>query len=146
MALVVTWPRAGGHYEAIHIGSNSSSPVCALHSLLAADITGKWAGDMVLGPMGKTIPFVLDLKLDGSALSGAFCFRDCAQNKQPLLDAKIQGDIISFGVMTDTADVPRIDFRGAVTGDTLTFILSGSPDQCGGNKCEVGTGSAARAK
>jgi hypothetical protein len=113
--------------------------------LSAADLTGRWNGEMVLGMAATRVRFVLDLKLDGATLSGTFCFRDCSQNKQPILNAKIDGNAISFGVISD-GDVPRIDFQGKVTDDTIKFDLSGMPDQCGGASCHLGNASAIHSK
>jgi hypothetical protein len=121
--------------------------LCSLRtSLLAADITGKWTGQMVLGPMGKTIPFVLDLKLDGSALAGTFCFRECGSNHQPIQNATINGDAITFSIVTDASDVPKMDFQGTVNGDTIKFAISGSSADCPTASCQIGDGSATRAK
>jgi hypothetical protein len=110
--------------------------------LSAYDVTGKWAGQVVIGMDAKTIPFVMDLKLDGSALTGTFCFRECGDNHQPILDAKIVGDSISFGILTDTSDVTRFDFRGTLSGDTIKFVINGTGPACGSDPCRVGTGSA----
>lgn len=117
-----------------------------LTPLSAADVSGRWTGQMVLGPMGKTIPFVLDLKLDGSTLAGTFCFRDCAGDKQPIQNAKINGENISFSVVTDASDLPRIDFQGTISGDSIKFVLNGSPADCLMASCQVGDGSATRSK
>ncbi len=115
-------------------------------TLSAADITGKWTGQMVIGMDAKTIPFVMDLKLDGSTLTGTFCFRDCTGNKQPLQNAKIAGDAISFSIVTGTSDVPQFDFQGTISGDEVKFIISGKAEQCGGSSCQIGTASVTRTK
>jgi hypothetical protein len=121
--------------------------LCTLStSLLAADVTGKWTGHMVLGPMGKTIPFVLDLTLDGSALAGTFCFRECDDNDQPIQNAKMNGDAMTFSIVTGASDVPKMDFQGTVNGDTIKFAISGSPADCPTASCQIGDGSATRAK
>jgi hypothetical protein len=114
--------------------------------VFAADVSGKWTGQMVIGMDAKTIPFVMDLKLDGSTLAGTFCFRDCTGNKQPMQNAKIAGDAISFSVVTDTLDVPQFDFQGTISGDEIKFIITGKAEQCGGASCQIGTASATRAK
>src|SRR5277367_6361614 len=122
--------------------------LCSLSSpLLAADVTGKWIGQMVLGVAAHKIPFTLDLKLDGSALSGTICAGDCSDRKpQPILNPKVESENISFGVVTDDPGLPEIDFQGTVSGDAIKFILSGSPPDCDGPICQVGTGSATRTK
>jgi hypothetical protein len=122
--------------------------LCSLStSVLAADITGKWTGQMVLGVAAHTIPFTLDLKLDGSALTGTICAGDCSDGKlQPILNPKIDGENISFDVATDDPGLPKIDFQGTVSGNAIKFVLSGSPPDCDGPVCKVGTGSATRAK
>jgi hypothetical protein len=121
--------------------------LCSLSTpLSAADVTGRWTGQVVLGTAGKTIPFVLNLKLDGSALTGTFCFRDCGQDTQQIRDAKINGDAISFSVVTDASDLPRIDFQGTISGDAIKFALNGSPSDCPMASCQVGDGTATRVK
>lgn len=114
--------------------------------LSAADVSGTWSGQMVIGMDAKTIPFTLDLKLDGSALAGSICFRDCAGNKQPIQTAKLDGDIISFEILTDTSDVTRFDFRGTVSGDTIKFVINGKGPACDSDPCRVGEASATRSK
>ena len=114
--------------------------------LSAADVSGRWTGQMVLGPLGKTIPFVLDLKIDGSALAGTFCFKDCTDNKQPIQNPKINGENISFSVVTDASDLPKIDFQGTMSGDSIKFVLNGSPSDCPMASCQVGDGSATRSR
>jgi hypothetical protein len=114
--------------------------------LSAADASGKWTGQMVIGMDAKTIPFVMDLKLDGSTLTGTFCFRDCTGNKQPIQNAKIVGDVVSFSIVTDTSDVPQFDFQGTISGDEIKFIIIGNAEQCGGSSCQIGTASATRPK
>jgi hypothetical protein len=114
--------------------------------LSAADVSGRWTGQIVIGMDAKTIPFTLDLKLDGSALAGTICFRDCTGNKQPIQNAKLGGDVISFEILTDTSDVTRFDFRGTVSGDTIKFVINGTGPACGSDPCRVGEASATRAK
>jgi hypothetical protein len=111
--------------------------------LSAADVTGKWTGQMVLGMAAKTIPFVLVLNVNGSDLAGTLCFRDCTDNKQPIQNAKLDADKISFSIITDASDVPRFDFQGTVSGDTITFAINGMPAECP-SSCQVGTASVTR--
>ena len=101
---------------------------------------------MIVGMDAKTISFVMDLKLDGSALTGTFCFRDCSANKQPIQNAKIAGDVISFSIVTDTRDVPQFDFQGTINGDEIKFVITGKAEQCGGSSCQIGTAAVTRTK
>ena len=113
--------------------------------LSAADVSGRWTGTMTIGTAGRTIPFVLDLKIDSDGLAGKFCAKDCTDNKpQSILNTNINGDNISFSILTDASDLPRIDFQGTISGDSIKFVLNGSPSDCPMASCQVGDGSATR--
>jgi len=122
--------------------------LCAA-SVLAADVTGSWAGQFA-SDMNPTNAhkFVLDLKTDGARLTGTmgFCRQDCTNpmGKVALQDGKVDGSTISFGIDTDAKDVPHIDFRGTVSGDSISFVVMGKAPDCGGAECKIGEGSATR--
>ncbi len=115
--------------------------------LSADDLTGHWTGQMTVGIGAAAIPFALDLKLDGTTLTGTFCSKDCTTDKpQPIQNAKLDGDSIFFTVTALGLDPPQIDFHGLISGDTTEFILSGKAPQCLGYNCQLGDATAKRAK
>jgi hypothetical protein len=117
-------------------------------SLLAADVTGKWSGQFKLDIRETVHPFTLDLKPDGSRLTGTWCFVNCDAGgvKTDILDGTIDGDTISFGIPTDESDLPRLDFHGTVDGDTIKFDVTGTAIDCHEANCITGEGSATRVK
>jgi hypothetical protein len=117
-------------------------------SLLAADVTGKWSGQFKLDVRETVHPFTLDLKPDGPKLTGTYCPGDCAggDDKTDILDGKIDGDTISFGISTGESDIPRLDFQGTVDGETIKFDVTGTAIDCHEANCITGEASATRAK
>src|SRR5579872_7157985 len=92
--------------------------------LSAADASGHWTGKITLGASTTTVPFSLDLKVDGATLTGTICLRDCTADKpQPIQNATVTGDSISFTATATGVDPPQLNFYGLVTGDTIAFIL-----------------------
>jgi hypothetical protein len=122
--------------------------LCAA-SGLAANVSGSWTGQFASDMNPSNVhKFVLDLKLDGSKLTGTmgFCKQDCTNpmGKVALEDGKFGGDTISFGIDTDAKDIPHIDFQGTASGDSINFIVTGKAPDCGGAECRIGQGSAMR--
>lgn len=122
---------------------------CAV-SAFATDVTGAWTGQFApdMNP-SNAHKFVLDLKVDGTKLSGTmgFCRQDCTNptGKVVLQNGRVDGDVISFGIDTDAQDVPHIDFQGTVTGNSINFIVSGKAPNCAPDtSCQIGQGSATR--
>lgn len=119
-------------------------------SALAADVSGSWTGQFAPDMNPSNVhKFVLDLKADGAKLTGTmtFCRGDCSNpmGKVALENGKVDGDTISFGIDTDARDVPHIDFQGTVTGDSITFVVSGKAPNCASDaSCQIGRGSATR--
>ena len=121
--------------------------VAAPTGVSADDVAGHWTGQMTVGAGAAAIPFVLDLKIDGTTLTGTFCLRDCTTDKpQPIQNATVNGSSISFTVTATGLDPPQLNFYGYNDGTTIEFILSGKGPQCLGFDCQVGNASATRSK
>ena len=113
----------------------------------ADEVAGHWTGQMTVGVGAAAVPFVLDLKIDGTTLSGTFCLRDCTTDKpQPIQNATVNGNSISFSATATGLDPPQLNFYGFISGDSIAFILSGKVPQCLGFTCQVGEASATRSK
>jgi hypothetical protein len=114
----------------------------------ANDVTGNWHGQIVFPADSAPRPIALDLKLDDASLSGTFCMASCEAESSKI--AFQNGDMyfgtIHFSVDTGASDLPRMDFEGDVTGDTIKFTVKGNPPDCGGQICYVAEGSAERSK
>src|ERR1017187_10517549 len=93
---------------------------CSLGLLLtlaiAADISGKWTGDMP-GRGGDTAPTTFTFKVDGDKLTGSMTG---AQGEMPLQEGRIAGDQISFSTAFDAGgNSIKILYKGTVSGDQM---------------------------
>ena len=77
----------------------------------AADVTGKWSGEMPGRNGAATATFVF--KVDGDKLTGTMTG---PQGEAPLQEGKSSGDQISFSTTGGNA---KILFQGAVSGDQI---------------------------
>ena len=83
---------------------------------LAADISGKWSGDMP-GRGGDTTPTTFTFKVDGSKLTGSMTG---PQGDIPLQEGKVAGDQISFSTTLDFGgNSIKILYKGTVSGDQI---------------------------
>jgi hypothetical protein len=84
--------------------------------LIAADISGKWTGDMP-GRGGETMPTSFTFKADGDKLTGTMTG---PQGDIPLQEGKITGDQLSFSTTLDFGgNSVKIVYKGAVAGDQI---------------------------
>jgi hypothetical protein len=93
---------------------------CSLALLLAvamaADISGKWTGDMP-GRGGDTAPTTFTFKVDGEKLTGSVAG---AQGDMPIQEGKIAGNQISFSTTFDAGgNSIKILYRGTLSGDQM---------------------------
>ena len=93
---------------------------CSLALLLAvamaADVSGKWAGDMP-GRGGDSTPTTFTFKVDGEKLTGSMTG---PQGDIPLQEGKVAGNQISFSTTLDFGgNSVKIVYKGAVSGDQI---------------------------
>src|SRR5438105_1772087 len=82
----------------------------------AADISGKWAGD-VPGRGGNTTPSTFTFKADGDKLTGSMTG---PQGDVPLQEGKVSGDQIAFSTTLDFGgNTVKIIYKGTVSGDEI---------------------------
>jgi hypothetical protein len=90
--------------------------VLVVVSAFAADVTGKWTGD-VPGRGGEAMPSTFTFKVDGEKLTGTMTG---PQGDLPIQDGKISGDNLSF---TTTLEINgnsiKLLYKGAVSGQTI---------------------------
>jgi hypothetical protein len=93
---------------------------CALAVLvagtLAADISGKWTGDMP-GRGGDTTPTTFTFKVDGDKLTGSMTG---PQGDVPLEEGKVAGNQVSFSTTLDFGgNSVKILYKGTVSADQI---------------------------
>ncbi len=83
---------------------------------MAADISGKWMGDMP-GRGGDTAPTTFTFKVDGDKLTGSVAG---AQGEMPIQEGKIAGNQISFSTTFDAGgNSIKILYKGTLSGDQM---------------------------
>lgn len=83
---------------------------------LAADVTGKWAGE-VQGRNGPR-PVSFTLKADGDKLTGKMM--GMGGRESDISDGKVTGDNISFTVVNEfNGNTMKIMYTGTVAGDEI---------------------------
>jgi hypothetical protein len=93
--------------------------LCGL-TLNAADITGKWAGE-VSTPNG-TFPLKFTFAQEGDKLSGSMVGPEDEMN--PLYEGKIDGDSISFSVKISYNGGMTVHYSGTVKGEEILLNLT----------------------
>ena len=92
------------------------SLVLLLAVAMAADISGKWTGDMP-GRGGDTTPTTFTFKVDGAKLTGSMTG---PQGDIPLQEGKVSGNDVSFSTTLDFGgNSVKILYKGAVNGDQI---------------------------
>jgi hypothetical protein len=82
----------------------------------AADISGKWSGDMP-GRGGDTTPTTFNFKAAGDKLTGTMTG---PQGDVPLQEGKVAGDQISFSTTLDfNGNSVKLLYKGTVSGDQI---------------------------
>ena len=90
--------------------------------LFAADPTGTWSGDQP-GRDGNTYHITFKLKVDGGTLTGTM---GGDQFEQPIKNAEIHGDDISFTVHLEFGDGIDLKYTGKVAADRIDFKVQRS--------------------
>src|SRR5436853_5055069 len=83
---------------------------------MAADISGKWSGDMP-GRGGDTTPTTFTFKVAGDKLTGTMTG---PQGDIALQDGKVAGDQISFTTTLEfNGNSVKLVYKGTVSGDQI---------------------------
>jgi hypothetical protein len=92
------------------------SLVLLLTLAMAADVSGKWTGDMP-GRGGDTTPTTFTFKVDGEKLTGTMTG---PQGDIPLQEGKVAANQISFSTTLDfNGNSVKLVYKGAVSGDQI---------------------------
>ncbi len=91
---------------------------------LAADINGKWAGEIV----GQDMQIAFTFKAEGTTLTGVHIVNG---QETHIKDGKIDGDNISFTVTLDLGGETKIPHKGTISGDQIkmTYEMMGQPGE-----------------
>ncbi len=105
--------------------------------LFAADAAGTWKGAFDFN--GTSIPLVLTLKGEGAAVTGTL--EGLPSNSTEIHDGKLQGETLTFWVMTDYQGTPyKLVYTGKVSGDQIQFSF-GTEDGSWGSQMTMKRGS-----
>ena len=87
-------------------------------ALPAADVNGKWKGQMQTGDRELTF----DLKADGEKLTGTVS--GLIDRAIEIKDGKVQGDTVSFWVMSEYQGQPvKLVYRGNASASEIRFNM-----------------------
>jgi hypothetical protein len=90
-------------------------------SAVAADVTGKWTGEMP-GRGGNPRAVTLELKADGATLTGTMSGAQGRQNE--ITEGKVNGDQVSFVVKNNfQGNEVKTTYNGKVAGDELKLTV-----------------------
>lgn len=90
----------------------------------AADIDGKWAGEIV----GQNMEIGFTFKAEGTTLTGVHIVNG---QETAIEEGKIDGNNISFTVTLDMGGETKIPHKGTISGDQikLTYEMTGQPGE-----------------
>jgi hypothetical protein len=87
-----------------------------LPSAGAADLSGKWKGDLN-GPDGNALEINFDFKVDGEKLTGTVTN---TYGEEQITEGVVKGDDISFIIMAGGGQF-KITYKGKVDGEDIKF-------------------------
>ncbi len=82
----------------------------------AADISGKWKGDMKT-PNGDNLEINFNFQVNGDKLTGTVTN---TYGEEQITDGTIKGDAVSFVILAGGGQF-KITYKGALVGDDLKF-------------------------
>ena len=91
---------------------------------LAANIDGKWAGEIV----GQNMEIAFTFKAEGTKLTGVHIVNG---QETPIEEGKIDGNNISFTVTLNMGEEMKIPHKGTISGDEIkmTYEMMGQPGE-----------------
>ena len=94
--------------------------LCLPLSAIAAELGGEWKAE-IHASNGTVIPFALDLKTEGNALTGTLQYAN--RKPKPLENGVINGDEVTFTVTEMSEAGPyKMSYKGKLEGDQLKII------------------------
>lgn len=91
---------------------------------VAADINGKWTGEIV----GQNMEIAFTFKAEGTKLTGVHIVNG---QETPIEEGKIDGNNISFTVTLNMGEEMKIPHKGTISGDEIkmTYEMMGQPGE-----------------
>jgi hypothetical protein len=111
-------------------------------NIMAENAAGVWRGEITLSGQHRDV--TLTLSINGSGLTGSMTAEGYTDTAE-LLDGTVNGTDVSFFIESGADDVPRFEFRGAITGDELKLTIHGQVKTTGAN-LTLGEGALKRSK
>lgn len=99
-------------------------------NVMAGNAVDVWRGQITLNSQHRDV--ILSLSINGSSLTGSMTAEGYTDQAE-LLDGSVNGDDVSFFIESGADDVPRFEFRGAITGDELKLMIYGHVKATGAN-------------
>lgn len=90
-----------------------------LPSAGAADLNGKWKGDLK-GPDGNDLEINFDFKVDGEKLTGTVTN---TYGEEQITDGVVKGDDISFVILAGGGQF-KITYKGKLDGEDIKFHVT----------------------
>jgi|SRR5579872_2800985 len=88
---------------------------------LAADLTGTWSGH-ITDPGGSKHDITLNLKLDGTKVSGTMTGGPPTGEEQKIVGGELEGDQLSFEVEAQGpgGESLKLPYKGKISGNRIT--------------------------
>ena len=93
--------------------------VCLAAAASAADLNGKWKGDMKT-PNGDALEVNFNFQVNGEKLTGTVAN---TYGEEQITEGTVKGDAISFIVLAGGGQF-KITYKGKVVGDDLEFNVT----------------------
>jgi hypothetical protein len=91
---------------------------------LAADINGKWKGELD-APDGQKITNTFTFKVDGEKVTGTV-FSSRSGTEAPIEDGMLKGDDLSFALTRSVEGTQmKLRYKGKVKGDEIAMTVAG---------------------
>jgi hypothetical protein len=103
----------------------SVSMVLAVAAIaLAADINGKWKGELD-APDGQKVTNTFTFKVDGEKVTGTV-FSSRSGTEAPIEDGMLKGDDLSFALTRSVEGTQmKLRYKGKVKGDEIAMTVAG---------------------
>ena len=117
-----TWTRSGTMLRGVLMSVAMMLAVAAI--ALAADINGKWKGEMD-GPDGSKITNTFTFKVDGEKVTGSV-LSSRSGTEAPIEDGTLKGDALAFTVTRSVEGTTiKLRYTGKVKADEIPMTVAG---------------------
>src|ERR1017187_10833059 len=103
----------------VFVFSAFATLVCLAAAANAADLNGKWKGDMKT-PNGDALEINFNFQVDGEKLTGTVAN---TYGEEQIADGSVKGDAISFIIMAGGGQF-KLTYKGQVVGEEIKFHVT----------------------